>query len=89
MSVANDKILNALQVDAQIFQLEHPAQYADIINHFGDDQVVVGVQQALANDAAYTKLVAETDAEVSLVNLASMLLPLFEKVIGTIIGGAL
>jgi aconitase B len=88
MSVAQDQILNALTIDAKIFELEHPAQYADIVNHFGDDQVIVGVQAALANDAAYLKLVAETDAEVSLANLATMLLPFFTKIIGTIIGGA-
>lgn len=86
MSVADDKIFNALTIDATAFALEHPAQYQDVVNHFGDGQVIVGVQAQLALDAAYLKLVAETDAEVSLIQLAGLLMPLFEKALGFLLG---
>jgi hypothetical protein len=81
MAANSDTILAAIQTGVDQFAIEHPAQYADIINHFGPGQVIVGVQTALQNDAAYVKLVAETNAEVSIAALAALILPFITKAI--------
>lgn len=66
--------------------MQHPAQAADIEDSLGAGQVVVGLQQALPNDASYQALLTETANETDIANIVSAVMPLVLHAIAGLTG---
>jgi hypothetical protein len=70
-------------------KLEHPEQAQSIEDNFGDGDIVLAINQQLANDAAYAALVAETNVEVSIANMIPLVMPFVINVVGILVSGGL
>ncbi len=66
--------------------MQHPGQAADIEDSLGAGQVVVGLQQALPNDASYQALLTETANETDIANIVSAVMPLVLHAIAGLTG---